>query len=284
MFEGIVGNSKNKEILQKIIKTQSISHSYMFTGKNGIGKFLFAKEFAKEILNCTTSLENNPDFSIIEPDGNAIKINQIREFTKRVYEKPIISDKKVFIVNNSNLMTKEAQNALLKTLEEPPQYIVIILISENKNLFLPTIKSRCTEIFFTKLKDEEVKKILEEKYKYETDKTILKIADGSIEKALKLLDENCDYGQIEKVFNNLENINLIEMLNSKETLFSSKENVYDILDYINLLVIDKIKNNQYKYINCTKIIENTKERLKRNNNYDMTIDNLIFKLWEEVNG
>lgn len=284
MFDEIIGNDKNKEILEKAIKSKSISHSYMFTGKNGIGKMLFAKEFAKEILNSNTTLENNPDFSIIEPEGNTIKINQIREFTRKVYEKPIISDKKVFIINNSSCLTKEAQNALLKTLEEPPHYIVIILIAEDKNLFLPTIKSRCTEIFFNKLKDEEVESILKKRYNYTADKTILKIADGSIEKALKLLNDDCNYDKIEEIFGNLEKISLIDTINSKELIFNNKENVYDILEYINILILDKIKQKDSGYINCVQIVEDTKQRLKRNNNYDMTIDNLILKLWEEVNG
>ena len=284
MFNSIIGNEENKKVLEKLIKTKSISHSYMFVGTDGIGKLLFAKEFSNNILNSTISLENNPDFNIIEPDGNTIKINQIREFTKKVYEKPINSDKKIYVINNSELMTKEAQNAILKTLEEPPSYIVIILIAKNKDLFLPTIKSRCTEIFFNKLKDEEVKKILKEEYNYTAENTVLKIADGSISRALNLLQENCNYNKVEEMFSDLERINLIDVLNSKEEIFNSKENVYDILEYINIIFLDKIKNNEKKYINCIEFIEEAKQRLKRNNNFDMTIDNLIMKLWEEVNG
>ena len=284
MFNEIIGNNKNKTVLEKIIKSNNISHSYMFTGKQGIGKFLFAKEFAKEILNSNVTLENNPDLSIIEPDGNTIKINQIREFTKKVYEKPIASLKKVFIINNSTSLTKEAQNALLKTLEEPPEYIVIILIAEDKNLFLPTIKSRCTEIYFNKLTGEEIKKILNKKYNLNIDNTILKIADGSVEKALSLANEECNYKEIENVFLNLDKTNLIDALNCKERIFTDKENVYNVLEYINILALDKIKQNDEKYLKCISIIEDTKERLKRNNNYDMTIDNLLLKLWEEING
>ena len=284
MFNNIIGNEQNKKTLEKIINTNNISHSYMFVGKEGIGKLLFAKEFANSLLNTSISLENNPDFTIIQPDGNTIKINQIREFTKKVYEKPIDSDKKVFIINDSELMTKEAQNALLKTLEEPPHYIVIILIAKNKDLFLPTIKSRCTEIFFSKLKDQEVEKILKEKLNLDSNETILKIADGSVDKALKLIQETCDYTKIEEIYANIENISLIDMLNKKEGIFENKDNVYDILEYINILILDKIKNNDKKYINCIEIIEDTKQRLKRNNNYDMTIDNLNLKLWEEING
>ena len=169
MFEKIIGNEQNKKTLENIIKQESTAHSYIFSGKESVGKMIFAKEFAKAILclgnvkpcnSCKSCIQfdssNNPDFKVIEPDGNTIKIDQIREITKSVYEKPIVSNRKVYIINDSNLMTREAQNSLLKTLEEPPQYVTIILISSNDNLFLPTIKSRCTKISFNKLEDEEV--------------------------------------------------------------------------------------------------------------------------------
>lgn len=284
MFEQIIGNEQNKNILENIVKSGNVAHSYMFTGKSGIGKLLFAKEFAQKILNSNHSLENNPDFTIIQSDENKIKINQIREITKKVIEKPILSDKKVFIINNGELMTKEAQNALLKTLEEPPHYITIILITIDKNLFLPTIKSRCIEIAFNKLKNNEIIKIIKEKYNQELESTVIRMADGSIEKALMLKDNNCNYSEIEKIFLNLNTINIIDAMNYKEKIFKEKENVYEILEYINLIFANKIKENKMEYINCIKIVEDTKERLKRNNNYDMTIDNLIIKTWEEING
>lgn len=179
IFENIIGNEKNKELLKNIIDTNNIAHSYMFVGKDSIGKFLFAKEFSKGILcindkkpcnNCKSCIEfethNNPDFSILEPEGNSIKIDQIRELTKKVYEKPVVSHRKVYIINDSNCMTKEAQNSLLKTLEEPPEYVTIILIASNENLFLPTIKSRCTKVTFNKLTDSELAKVLEKEYNY----------------------------------------------------------------------------------------------------------------------
>ena len=178
-LKDIIGNEKNKELLEQIIKTNNIAHSYMFIGRESIGKLLFAKGFAKAILclgqkkpcnECKSCIEfdtyNNPDFDIIEPESNSIKINQIRELTKKVYEKPVVSNRKVYIINDSNYMTKEAQNSLLKTLEEPPEYVTIILVSDNENMFLPTIKSRCTKILFNKLTKDELKKILQKEYEY----------------------------------------------------------------------------------------------------------------------
>ena len=152
-FEKIIGNNKIKNELIKAFSTNSIAHSYIFSGQYGIGKKQIAIEFAKMILclnkdnapcgKCKSCLElendNNPDFNIIKPDGK-IKIDQIRQMLEKVYEKPIISDKKVYIIDDAETMTVEAQNCLLKTLEEPPEYIVIILITSNESNLINTIK------------------------------------------------------------------------------------------------------------------------------------------------
>ena len=82
---------------------------------------------------------------------------------------------------------------------------------------------------------------------------------------------------------NLEKINIIDLLNKKDLVFKDKDNIYEILDYINIILFNKIKEN-IKYTNCIKIVEETKDRLKKNSNYDMTIDNLLLKVWEEING
>ena len=89
-------------------------------------------------------------------DGKSIKIEQIRYMQEKIAEKPIASNKKVYIINNSDTMTKEAQNCLLKTLEEPPEYAVIILVLANENNMLNTIKSRCTKIMFNPISKEEI--------------------------------------------------------------------------------------------------------------------------------
>ena len=140
MFENILGNDSIKNMLKQTIISGQISHSYLMIGIPGIGKKLIAHKYAKAILclgenqicdtckSCTEfDTNNHPDFLCVEPDGNSIKIEQIRELQKRIQEKPIISNKKVYIIDNADLMTKEAQNCLLKTLEEPPEFAIIIL-------------------------------------------------------------------------------------------------------------------------------------------------------------
>lgn len=298
-FDNIIGNYKNKELLNKIINIGKIAHSYMFVGPNGIGKSLFAKQFAKAILCinddkpcniCKSCLEfenlNNPDFNIINPEENSIKIEQIRTFTKKVFEKPIVSKKKVYIINDSDKMTKEAQNSLLKTLEEPPEYITIILIVSNENAFLNTIKSRCMKINFKKLTDDEVKIFLEKEYKYKTNNDIIKTFDGSIERAIQLKDKPNIYVIAEEIFSNINEINLIDLINSKDKIFKEKEEVYNILDYINIIFFKELEKNtinKLKYINCMNVIERTKDKLKKNSNFDMTIDNFMMTVWEEIN-
>lgn len=297
MFNNIIGNEQNKKLLNNLIHENRISHSYMFLGRNSIGKLLFAKQFAKAILcindikpcnKCKSCIEfdtlNNPDFKIINPDGNNIKIDQIRELVKNVYEKPIISNRKVYIINDSNLMTKEAQNSLLKTLEEPPEYITIILITSNSSLFLPTVISRCSKIIFNKLNNEELKNILKQKYNYNTiSDLVLEIADGSVEKALNVIKKEEEYKKTAEIYSRIEELSLIDLINSKEVIFKEKESTEDILEYINLIFLKKI-NEKPNYYRCMQIIEDTKDRLKKNNNYDMTIDNFNITIWEEIHG
>ncbi len=296
MFENIIGNTNIKTVLEKSIKQNKLSHSYLFIGTQGIGKKMIATEFAKMILclddnkycnHCKSCIEfdtnNNPDFVLISPDGNNIKIEQIRDIQKRIQEKPIISEKKVYIIDNADLMTTEAQNCLLKTLEEPPEFAVIILIGSNSNTFLPTIKSRCTIMNFNKISDEEMTKYLREKCDVKNiDQNMLYMYQGSIGKSLELKEKQEEYRNIENIINNINRYDLIDFINNAEILYKSKEEINDILDYINVILLNKAKD-EYLYTNCIQIVENTKKRLKQNANYDMSIDNMLFNIWEEIN-
>ena len=296
MFDKIIGNDKIKEMLYKSVKDKKTSHSYLFVGIEGIGKKEIAKEFAKMLLcindnkycnTCKSCIEfdsnNNPDFLYIEPDGNSVKIEQIRYIQRKIQEKPIISNKKVYIINDADKMTTEAQNCLLKTLEEPPEYSTIILIGSNENMFLSTIKSRCMIIHFSKIEDEKIRKYLEEKYELKDISTnMLEIFQGSIGKAILLKDKKEQYEKIELIIKSLRQKSIIDILNMSEILYKSKEEIFDILEYINVILI-KLARTDYEYIKCINIVEDTKTRLKQNANYDMSIDNMLFNMWEDVN-
>lgn len=296
MFHNILGNDKIKEILINSIKQNTISHSYLFIGNEGIGKKLIAKEFAKIILclndnkycnECKSCIEfdtdNNPDFKIIELDGNSIKIEQIREFQRKVTEKPIISNKKVYIINDSDKMTTEAQNCLLKTLEEPPEFVTIILIGSNESAFLSTIKSRCMILHFDKIPNEEIERYLKENYNVKiTSKLMINAFEGSIGKAIELKEKQEQYEQIEKIICNIDKKDKIDIINMSDIIYKAKDEKFEILDYINVVLIELAKQNT-KFANCIQIVENTKKRLQSNANYDMCIDNMLFRIWETVN-
>ena len=290
MFENILGNEKNKNILEKSIKSNKTSHSYIFWGTEGIGKKLIAKEFAKRILcleqqencKCKSCIEfdtdNNPDFQLIEPNEGKVKIEQIREMQRKVAEKPIISNKKVYIIENSDTMTTEAQNCLLKTLEEPPEYITIILICTNEDNLLSTIKSRCTRMYFEPIDSEEIKKFIGKNYpELQISENIIDLSQGSIGKTLKLNENKNIYENIEKIFLSMQNKDLIEIVQMSEEIYKTKEEINSILDYMNVVLL-KLGKQNIKYIRCIEIVEETKKRLKANSNYDMCIDNLIFNM------
>lgn len=282
MFSDIIGNDKLKKELIHSVEINKTSHSYLFIGTEGIGKKLIAEEFSKMLL-AVKDTENSPDFSIIEPDGNSIKIEQIREFQKKVSEKPIISNKKVYIINDSDKMTVEAQNCLLKTLEEPPEFVTIILIGSNENSFLSTIKSRCMILHFEKISDEQIQKYLQDNHQTEINsKIMLEACQGSIGKALEIKDKQELYQNTEQVVNSLERKDKIDILNMSDFIYKSKDDKLEILNYMNVLFINLAKINS-KYADCIAIVEETKRRLQSNANYDMCIDNLLLSLWENVN-
>jgi len=284
MFENIIGNEQIKEILKSSIENQKTSHSYLFVGIQGIGKKLFAVEFAKKILclEPMQEIENHPDFICVELDGNNIKIEQIRNLQKRIQEKPIISNKKIYIIDNAETMTTEAQNCLLKTLEEPPEFATIILIGSNENAFLPTIKSRCMILHFQPIENEKIKRFLEENFNITNlNENQLDLFQGSIGRAVSLKDKQQEYQSIDNIIENLSKKDLIEITHLAEPLYKAKDEIFEILEYMNLLLINKAKEN-YLYTNCIEIVENTKKRLKQNANYDMCIDNMLFNMWEEL--
>ena len=297
MFDEIIGNEQIKGELRKSLKENKVSHSYMFVGIEGIGKQMTAKVFAQMILcineeerecqKCKSCIEfqshNHPDFLYIEPDGNSIKIEQIRYLQRKIQEKPIISDRKVYIINDADKMTKEAQNCLLKTLEEPPEYSTIILIGSNENAFLNTIKSRCMIMTFKPISSDLIKKYMEETYGMQNiSENMLEAFQGSIGKAINLKDKKEQYEKIEKAIQEMDTKNIIDCLQLCEDIYKEKDEIMNILEYVNIILLRMSKKN-IKYANCIEIVENTKKRLNQNANYDMSIDNMIMNMWEEVN-
>ena len=313
LFENIVGNNKIKESLKNAVKSNNVSHSYLFVGKAGVGKKLFAKDLAKKVMclgsnydaqdnvlrstrdnkekvesenlslefdNCDSCIKfdanSNPDFSIIVPDGKSIKIEQIRDLQARILEKPISSNKKVYIIDDADTMTEESQNCLLKTLEEPPEYAMIILIASNENRMLQTIKSRCVIIRFEDLTNEEISQIL-----HTNDQDIIRLCEGSVAKADTISEKREMFAQLKIIADYLSKNSLIDVLNNSDLLYSSKDDIMTLLDFLNIIFFEKAKEN-IKYSKAISIIEKTKKKILANNNYDMCIDYMLMHIWEEL--
>ena len=178
-------------------------------------------------------------------------------------------------------MTKEAQNCLLKTLEEPPEFACLILISSNENMILNTIKSRCMKLKFKNIENHILYQYAKDHLGYsEISDNLLKTFDGSIGRAISLKENQEKYLDIEKVLNNLENNDIFSVFSSAKIVYD-KENIFDILDYMTVSMYAKVKDNK-KYLNCIKYVSKTFMRLKANGNFDMNIDSLLFHIWEEL--
>lgn len=291
-FKNIIGNDKIKAFLTKSIEENHILHSYLFTGIEGIGKKLFARELARKLLclkqeeteDCPSCVkwnsENHPDFYQIEPEGSNIKIEQIRSMQEKIAEKPITSKRKVYLIIDSDAMTKEAQNCLLKTLEEPPEYATIILTSANESKLLNTIKSRCIKISFEGIEKNKIEQYMKEKYEIEPSKELIEASQGSLGKIIRLQEQKEIYEQVDNFLNNIDKQDFITMTEKAEVLYKEKENIQEILEYI---VVSLYHTKERKKLNAIQYVEETKKRILASSNYDMCIDYLLMKLWEEMN-
>lgn len=293
-FENVIGNEEVKNYIRNNLEKNNILHSYLFLGTEGIGKLLIAKEFAKRILclegkencNCKSCIcydgNNHPDFKIINEEGETIKIEQIRSLVEKVIEKPIVSEKKVYIINDSDKMTKEAQNCLLKTLEEPPEFVTIILISSNENLLLNTIRSRCMKIKFNSISDKELYNYSINNIGYdEISDNLLKTFDGSIGKAVKLKENQEKYFDIDNLIDDFKRKDIISIFLSSKFLYN-KEKVFEYLEYLIVCLYSKSTNDK-KYLSCIKYVNECLQALNANGNFDMNIDSMLINIWEELN-
>ena len=167
-FSDIIGHERPKTILQASLRQDRIAHAYLFHGDEGIGKRLVALRFA-QALNCESGdgsdacgacrscmqieARTHPDFLAVEPDPELanpqIKIEQIRDLEHQIAYHPLVGRKKVFLIDDADRMTLGAANALLKTLEEPPDHSVLLLVSGRPSALPATVRSRCQSLRFT---------------------------------------------------------------------------------------------------------------------------------------
>jgi len=275
MFENILGHSVVKKTLHDSIVNNAISHAYVFYGKEGVGKKLTAIQFAKELLG-TNNLQNNMDYKLITklPEKQNILVEQIREeIIEDVYIAPATGKYKVYIIDDADKMNIAAQNTLLKTLEEPPSSVVIILITNNIDGLIGTILSRTNNLFFEKLSDNEMKKYISLN-NILVESNVLEFADGSISTLLTMIsDENKPkLEKVETVIKEIEKKSILKFMeNIKELDF--KDNF--IIQYIEFLLL---KNNMYNKI---ELIEEIKKALLLNANEDMQKTKLAIKMLDK---
>ncbi len=176
-FSRIYGHDLVKEQLLTALQKNRIPSAYLFLGADGIGKSSLVREFA-QMMNCRTQnsclqCDNcrmmgndlHPDFLLIEPSGQFIRIKQIQELIEKLSLKPAYAEKRVVLVKQANRMNQESANCFLKILEEPPLDTLIVLTTTDENLMLETILSRCQRVHFAPLERSHVQSIIEEKYK-----------------------------------------------------------------------------------------------------------------------
>lgn len=162
MLENFVGNEQTLLTLKNLLINNRLPHAIMLEGDDGTGKHTVAKSIAKSILCenntvfCNTcrachlfDVGTNGDFITVSPQKNIISVATIREMRKSVYERPANGDRKVYLIEHAEKMNREAQNALLKILEEPPAYAVFILLASSSAVLLDTIISRCSVFSLT---------------------------------------------------------------------------------------------------------------------------------------
>ena len=171
MQNPIIGHQQIVEQLQHTVATDRIAGAYLFVGPTGVGKEMVARYFAQLIFCqqdaqpptvCGTCLAcrkvdsgNHPDLQFIRPEGSLLKIGQIRELQKRIIYEPLEASRKVYILTDVDRMNAEAENCLLKTLEEPPASSVLILLTSNIQALLPTTRSRCQILQFHAMPTQE---------------------------------------------------------------------------------------------------------------------------------
>ena len=254
-FTDIIGQEQIKEHLRGAIAANKVSHAYIINGERSSGKEFIARVFAMalqcekgeiepcgECHSCKQALSHNqPDIIYISHEKpGTIGVEDIRtQINADIVVKPYSSPRKIYIVNEGELMTVQAQNALLKTLEEPPEYAVILILTTQVEVLLPTILSRCVVLNMKPVSDELVKKYLMEELGVPDYKANICVAfaRGNIGKA-KLLASSEEFEKVKD-----EAITLVKYINDMEineivkAIKKINEYKFDVNDYLDILSV-----------------------------------------------
>ena len=252
-FTDIVGQEQIKEHLQNAIAMNKVSHAYIIHGERNAGKEFIARVFAMtlqcekgetepcgECHSCKQALGNNqPDIIYISHEKpNTIGVEDIRtQINGDIGIKPYSSPRKIYIINEGEKMTPQAQNALLKTLEEPPEYAVILILTTNVDALLPTVLSRCVVLHMKPVSDVLVKKYLMEQLSVPDYKANICVAfaRGNIGKA-KMLASSEEFEKVkEEAITLVKNINDLEISEIVKAIKKISEYKFDVNDYLDIL-------------------------------------------------
>ena len=259
-FADIIGQEQIKEHLQNALKTNKVSHAYILNGEKNSGKEFIAKIFASALQcektgislgmaepcgECHSCIQmagkNQPDVIYVTHEKpGSIGVEDIRsQINGDVAIKPYSSPRKVYIINEGEKMTVQAQNALLKTLEEPPEYTVILILTTNMESLLPTILSRCVALNMKPVRDSQVKKFLMETMRipdYKADICVA-FARGNVGKA-KMLASSEEFDNIKSdAVTLLKYIRDMEINEIVAAIKKIAEYKFDINDYLDILSV-----------------------------------------------
>jgi len=250
-FAEIIGHERVIEVFRRSIRSGKTAHSYIFEGPAGCGRKKTAFALIQAIFcsnadgdSCgacsacrKVSSGNHADIHVVEPlpDKRDISIDQLRELQHDLALRPYEAPRKVCIIEPAERMSLSAANSLLKTLEEPPGKAIIILLTENSDTLLATIRSRCQLIRFAPLSGENIKLLLEKQGMDSSTAALLaQMADGSMQRAFELDDESLA-GRREILLKHLASISLgkiATIFNASEELSGNREDVLETLDML----------------------------------------------------
>ena len=325
-FNEIVGHEQIIEHLKNAITMDKVSHAYIFNGPEYSGKMMLAESFAMALqceehnpeacTNCRSCKQaadrNQPDIIYVSHEKpNTISVDDIRQqLNNDIVIKPYSSKYKIYIVDEAEKMNPQAQNALLKTIEEPPAYAVIMLLTTNADSFLQTILSRCITLNLKSVKDETIRKHLMSHYQipdYQAD-ICTAFAQGNVGKAIQLASSD-DFNELKaaalQLLKRLEDIDLYELGAAIKQIGEFKLKVQDYFDLmmiwyrdilyfkatndVNKLIFKdevydiKKQAATHSYQGIEEIIEalqKAKVRLNANVNFDLVIELLLLTIKE----
>ena len=254
-FKDVVGHKNIIQYIGNAVTSGAISHAYILNGERGSGKKLLANLFAMSLQcqnrdedgdacgkcqSCKQAVSGNqPDIiRVTHEKPTTISVDDIREQVNNdIQIKPYSSPYKIYIIAEADMMSVQAQNALLKTIEEPPEYAVIILLTENAETLLPTIRSRCVMLKLRNIKDQLVKKYLMEQMEipdYKADVCVA-FAQGNMGKAIALATSEY-FNEIKEeavhLLRNIDDMQVEELMGAVKKCSAYKMNISDYMDVI----------------------------------------------------